>query len=125
MKKMTCVVLMLCIAMMCTTPFEAQSQNRRTGGGNSGTATKKENVQTKKEQPQTKMVTPSGQTQRQSRPAGDNTQTTAPKKQNKSSLEDRNAFFEHTTTKAALVQKYYGKELSQPKKEERSRSRAV
>ena len=39
--------------------------------------------------------------------------------------EDRNAFFEHTTTKAALVQKYYGKELSQPKKEERSRSRAV
>ena len=39
--------------------------------------------------------------------------------------EDRNAFFEHTTTKAALVQKYYGKELSQPKHEERSRSRAV
>ena len=39
--------------------------------------------------------------------------------------EDRNAFFEHTTTKAALVQKYYGKELSQPKSEERSRSRAV
>ncbi|MBR4924318.1 MAG: DUF1738 domain-containing protein [Prevotella sp.] len=39
--------------------------------------------------------------------------------------EDRNAFFEHTTTKAALVQKYYGKELSQPKHEERSRARAV
>jgi len=39
--------------------------------------------------------------------------------------EDRNAFFEHTTTKAALVQKYYGKELSQPKKEERSRARAM
>ena len=39
--------------------------------------------------------------------------------------EDRNAFFEHTTTKAAIVQKYYGQELSQPKKEERSRSRAV
>ena len=39
--------------------------------------------------------------------------------------EDRNAFFEHTTTKAALVQKYYGKELSQPKQEERSRTRAV
>jgi hypothetical protein len=91
MKKMTCVVLMLCIAMMCTTPFEAQSQNRRTGGGNSGTATKKENVQTKKEQPQTKMVTPSGQTQRQSRPAGGNTQTTAPKKQNSApaQVEDR------------------------------------
>lgn len=39
--------------------------------------------------------------------------------------EDRNAFFERTTTKAALVQKYYGKELSQPKHEERSRSRAI
>ena len=39
--------------------------------------------------------------------------------------EDRNAFFEHTTTKAALVQKYYGKELSQPKHEERSKARAV
>ena len=39
--------------------------------------------------------------------------------------EDRNAFFEHTTTKAALVQKYYGKELSQPRHEERSRARAV
>ena len=39
--------------------------------------------------------------------------------------EDRNAFFEHTTTKAALVQKYYGKELSQPKQEERTRARAV
>ena len=39
--------------------------------------------------------------------------------------EDRNAFFEHTTTKAALVQKYYCKELSQPKHEERSRARAV
>ena len=39
--------------------------------------------------------------------------------------EDRNAFFEHTTTKAALVQKYYGKELSQPKQEKRSRARAV
>ena len=36
--------------------------------------------------------------------------------------EDRNAFFEHTTTKAALVQKYYGKELSQPKQEQRSRA---
>ena len=39
--------------------------------------------------------------------------------------EDRNAFFEHTTTKAAIVQKYYGKELSQPKKEERSKSRSM
>ena len=39
--------------------------------------------------------------------------------------EDRHAFFEHTTTKAALVQKYYGKALSQPKHEERSRARAM
>ena len=39
--------------------------------------------------------------------------------------EDRNAFFEHTTTKAALVQKYYSKELSQPKHEERTKARAV
>jgi antirestriction protein ArdC len=36
--------------------------------------------------------------------------------------EDRAAFFEHTTTKAALVQKYYGKELSQPRQEHRSRA---
>ena len=36
--------------------------------------------------------------------------------------EDRAAFFEHTTTKAALVQKYYGKELSQPRQEQRSRA---
>ena len=43
----------------------------------------------------------------------------------KEDRKDRNAFFEHTTTKAALVQKYYGKELSQPKQEERSRARAV
>ena len=81
MKKMTCVVLMLCIAMMCTTPFEAQSQNRRTGGGTSGNATQKEQPQTKKEQPQTKMVTPSGQTQRQNRQAGGGTQTTTTRKQ--------------------------------------------
>lgn len=39
--------------------------------------------------------------------------------------EDRNAFFEHTTTKSSLVQKYYAKELSQPKQEQRSRARAV
>ena len=47
MKRFTSVVLMLCIAMMCTTPYEAQSQNRRTGGGTSGNSTKKETVQTK------------------------------------------------------------------------------
>ena len=87
MKKMTCVVLMLCIAMMCTTPFEAQSQNRRTGGGNSGNATKKEQPAARSSQsssttsasrssePRTKMVTPSGQTQRKNQPAGTTTQT--------------------------------------------------
>ena len=37
--------------------------------------------------------------------------------------EDRNAFFVHTTTKAALVQKYYGKELSESRG--RSQSRAM
>ena len=94
MKKMTCVVLMLCIAMMCTTPFEAQSQNRRTGGGNSGNATKKENVQTRSSSsvstgrsstpsrssstaPQNRTVRPSGQTSRQSsQPVARPSQTT-------------------------------------------------
>ena len=37
--------------------------------------------------------------------------------------EDRNAFFDHTTTKAALVQKYYGKELSESRN--RSQSKAM
>ena len=37
--------------------------------------------------------------------------------------EDRNAFFDHTTTKAALVKKYYGKELSESRT--RSQSRAM
>ena len=37
--------------------------------------------------------------------------------------EDRNAFFDRTTTKAALVQKYYGKELSESRT--RSQSRAM
>ena len=41
MKRFTTVVLMLCIAMMCTTPFEVQGQNRRTGGNTSGTTTQK------------------------------------------------------------------------------------
>ena len=93
MKRFTSVVLMLCIAMMCTTPFEAQSQNRRTGGGNSGNATKKEqpaassskstNTQsaTRSSEPRTKMVTPSGQTQRQNQPANRGSQTTTSKKQ--------------------------------------------
>ena len=37
--------------------------------------------------------------------------------------EDRNAFFDHTTSKAALVQKYFGKELSESRS--RSQSRAM
>ena len=110
MKKMTCVVLTLCIAMMCTTPFEAQSQNRRTGGGNSGNATKKENVQTKSantssstprrtgasgssttstsssrsSEPRTKMVTPSGQTSRSNSTASRPAQSSTTSKKNNS-----------------------------------------
>ena len=40
MKRFTTVVLMLCIAMMCTTPFEVQGQNRRTGDKNTTSKTK-------------------------------------------------------------------------------------
>ena len=65
MKRFATVVLTLCIALMCTTPFEAQSQNRRTGGGNSGNATKKEQpvrssgstTTTRSSEPKTKMAT--------------------------------------------------------------------
>lgn len=129
MKKMTTVVLTLCIAMMCTTPFEAQSQNRRTGGGNSGTATKKENVQTKStgssastprrtgssgssssvnssrssssssSAPATKMVTPSGQTSRQ------NQVTTRPSSQtNRQTQTTRPAQSSSRSTAPAQVQ---------------------
>ena len=104
MKRITSVVLMLCIAMMCTTPFEVQGQNRRTGN-TSGTTTKKEqSAQTKSSNsnsssaprrtgssgssttssastPQTKIATPSGQT-RQSAPASRNTQTTVQRNNN-------------------------------------------
>ena len=104
MKRITSVVLMLCIAMMCTTPFEAQGQNRRTGGNTSTTTTKKEqSAQTKSSNssssaprrtgssgsttstgtttPQTKIATPSGQT-RQSAPASRGTQTTTQRNNN-------------------------------------------
>ena len=104
MKRITSVVLMLCIAMMCTTPFEAQGQNRRTGGNTSTTTTKKEqSAQTKSSNssssaprrtgssgsttstgtstPQTKIATPSGQT-RQSAPANRNSQTTTQRNNN-------------------------------------------
>ena len=104
MKRITSVVLMLCIAMMCTTPFEAQGQNRRTGGNTSTTTTKKEqsaqtkssnssssaprrtgssgsNTSTGTSTPQTKIATPSGQT-RQSAPANRNSQTTTQRNNN-------------------------------------------
>lgn len=71
MKRLTNVVLMLCIAMMCTTPFEAQGQNRRTGG-TSNTTKKEQSAQTKSaksSEPKTKMVTPSGQTRKQNNTA--------------------------------------------------------
>lgn len=76
MKRFATVVLTLCIALMCTTPFEAQSQNRRTGGGNSGNATKKEqpvrssgsSTTTRSSEPKTKIATPSGQTARPAAP---------------------------------------------------------
>ena len=40
MKRFTTVVLMLCIAMMCTTPYEVQGQNRRTSDKNTTSRTK-------------------------------------------------------------------------------------
>lgn len=92
MKRVTNVVLMLCIAMMCTTPFEAQGQNRRTGNSSGSTTKREQSAQTKSSNsnsssaprrtgssgsstssrssstPQTKIATPSGQT-RQSAPS--------------------------------------------------------
>jgi len=98
MKRFVTVVLTLCIALMCTTPFEAQSQNRRTGGGNSGDATKKEQptrssgssattatTATRSSEPKTKMVTPSGQTSRQNAPSRGNAQAAPQQKQQKQS----------------------------------------
>ena len=103
MKRFATVVLMLCIAMMCTTPFEAQSQNRRTGGGNSGNATKKEQpvrssgssstvtrsgnsgnnsnrstTASRSSEPKTKMATPSGQTNRNTQATRSSQTTTRP-----------------------------------------------
>ena len=51
MKRFTTVVLMLCIAMMCTTPFEVQGQNRRTGGNTSTVTQQKEQRSTKSSEP--------------------------------------------------------------------------
>lgn len=47
MKRFMNVVLTLCIATMCTTPFEAQGQNRRTGTTSNGTANKEQSSQTR------------------------------------------------------------------------------
>ncbi len=100
MKRFATVVLTLCIALMCTTLFEAQGQNRRTGGGNSGSSTRKE--QTTKSAPaqsnhnrgtetksapaqQNKAVRPSGNTgqarQNQNKPERHSTQPSSTRKQ--------------------------------------------
>lgn len=47
MKRILNAVLMLCIATMCTAPFEAQGQNRRTGENGSKTTTKEQAARSK------------------------------------------------------------------------------
>ena len=76
MKRFTTVVLMLCIAMMCTTPFEVQGQNRRTGGGSSN-VTQKEQRNTTKSSESTIKSRPSQSSGNQGRPAQS---TTAPQR---------------------------------------------
>ena len=51
MKRFTTAVLMLCIAMMCTAPFEVQGQNRRTGGGSNTTSKTKSSETTLQSRP--------------------------------------------------------------------------
>ena len=97
MKRFATVVLMLCIAMMCTTPFEVQGQNRRTGGNTSNTARKEQSAQTKSSNssssaprrtgsstsnvskgapaPQNQTVRPSGQQNRTVKPSGQTRQS--------------------------------------------------
>ena len=58
MKKITEVVLMLCIAMMCTTSFEAQGQNRHHGGGSSHAPRTEHRAQSGHSEPRTKMSAP-------------------------------------------------------------------
>ena len=81
MKRFGIVVLTLCIAMMCTTLFEAQGQIRRTGAGNTGTTTRKEqNTQVTKSAPsnsntgsrstQTTKSAPAQQQQKAVKPSG-------------------------------------------------------
>ena len=55
MKRFTEVVLMLCIALMCTTPFEAQGQHRRSGGSSRSTRTE-QHARSGRSEPRTKMA---------------------------------------------------------------------
>ena len=70
MKRFIKVVLMLCIAMMCTTSFEAQGQNRRSGGGSSHSS------------PRTEHRAPSGH-------SGPSTKMSAPRSNNHGSAVSR------------------------------------
>lgn len=72
MKRFTSVVLMLCIAMMCTTPFEAQSQTRRGGGSSSGTTTRKEQPEQKLKPSEREQVPQARPSQQKERPAQQN-----------------------------------------------------
>ena len=58
MKRFTEVVLMLCIAMMCTTSYEAQGQNRRQGGGSSHAPRTEHRAPSGHSGPSTKMSAP-------------------------------------------------------------------
>ena len=73
MKRFTEVVLMLCIAMMCTTSFEAQGQSRRSGGGGSSHSS-----------PRTEHRAPSGH-------SGPSTKMSAPRNNNHGSSVSRNS----------------------------------
>ena len=58
MKRLTEVVLMLCIAMMCTTSFEAQGQNRHRGGESSRSPRTEHRAPSGHSGPSTKMSSP-------------------------------------------------------------------
>ena len=74
MKRFTEVVLMLCIAMMCTTSFEAQGQSRRSGGGGSSHSSS----------PRTEHRAPSGH-------SGPSTKMSAPRNNSRSPQVSRSA----------------------------------
>ena len=96
MKRFTTVVLMLCIAMMCTTPFEVQGQNRRTGGNNSNTATSRT-----KSTESTIQSRPSQGQSKQSRPAQTTAAPQRKESQQKAAPQNNNAAQQH---KSAQVQ---------------------